>query len=962
MSFWHAVYQASEGYAARVGWTGNYTSTAAGAEGNTSAAFIDDTERRLNYFRAMCGVSANVRINSGSTVYISPSDTNVPAATTTKAEASQRSAFMISRTYSSGSTNFALSHDPVQGCVGWTTAAWNANANGNVAQGFYGPGAINAFVQENVPGLSTWNAAVGHRRWTLMQRATDYATGNSPGSYTSATNKVVPPASTLYVTQKAGEMDSSVAPKFTCYPAPGYFPAPLNSQFWSVTYPNANFNSAKVTVTSDSGSAVVATIVSRNAAYADNTLVWQMSANASVQQVADDTKFNVTVTDIAGEGIPSSLSYSVILIDPNQLVAAPVLSGPAHPSTEGTAYHVTPVPGAETMQTGMFLKHVGTWVESAEDPTPAVIPHTDPGYNFIDSTAGYTRTGSKAFRLASPPYDVLSASIPDQSFELDREILAGAGGKLNFYYRRSYMAAGSRLAVEISSDQGSTWTGIGTDIAGTANGLPDNGFQTSSVSLPASTMPVRARFRFYYSGNGGLYTFDDARAKPNGIFIDDISTSGCDELERTAIVSTTTQTSVIFSPATANATLEAGQEWWLRERAVLGGHPFPYGPALVVIPIQALQLSGQANPPAGGGASYTFVPVSSADSYKLEVETLGQAGWTEGAEDSPAPLVQDDTSASYDLISNKAGYFSTGAKSFRLGLATAADTDDSFTILRTFVPIASSNLMFWIRKGKMSATNTVSAEVSENGNTWNPVWSVAGKTTADAAGSVQTISLAAYAGKNIKVRFAVRKGATANMAWNATDSGAWIDDIHVDGAWSSMSEKDTMLPASSVIVRLDAGTAGQPLQSAVPVRMRMSAIKGGVAESSGPYFTATPTGTPVTGFAGWVAYDYPLLLQGFTGDDDGDGLSNGLAYAFGLDPTQSQPLTPSLVVGADQTIQLSQPLDAMRTGITYGAEWSGDLVHWSAAGVSVQMVDGRVVASAPVGSGSRFLRWAISQP
>ena len=33
VSFYQAIYMASEGYQDRMGWTGNYTSTAAGAEG-----------------------------------------------------------------------------------------------------------------------------------------------------------------------------------------------------------------------------------------------------------------------------------------------------------------------------------------------------------------------------------------------------------------------------------------------------------------------------------------------------------------------------------------------------------------------------------------------------------------------------------------------------------------------------------------------------------------------------------------------------------------------------------------------------------------------------------------------------------------------------------------------------------------------------------------------------------------
>ena len=43
VAFWHAVYQASEGYQNRIKWNGNYN----GDSGKISAEFVDDVERRL---------------------------------------------------------------------------------------------------------------------------------------------------------------------------------------------------------------------------------------------------------------------------------------------------------------------------------------------------------------------------------------------------------------------------------------------------------------------------------------------------------------------------------------------------------------------------------------------------------------------------------------------------------------------------------------------------------------------------------------------------------------------------------------------------------------------------------------------------------------------------------------------------------------------------------------------------
>src|SRR6478609_10123033 len=74
VAFWHAVFQASEGYETRIKWTGNYS----GTNGTTSGAFLDDVERRTNYFRAMCGVSSDTRVNTDSKVSIAAADPYKP--------------------------------------------------------------------------------------------------------------------------------------------------------------------------------------------------------------------------------------------------------------------------------------------------------------------------------------------------------------------------------------------------------------------------------------------------------------------------------------------------------------------------------------------------------------------------------------------------------------------------------------------------------------------------------------------------------------------------------------------------------------------------------------------------------------------------------------------------------------------------------------------------------------------
>jgi hypothetical protein len=54
LAFHHAVYGASQQYAANLNWTGNIST---GNAGTTSGVFKEDVRRRINYYRALGGGS-----------------------------------------------------------------------------------------------------------------------------------------------------------------------------------------------------------------------------------------------------------------------------------------------------------------------------------------------------------------------------------------------------------------------------------------------------------------------------------------------------------------------------------------------------------------------------------------------------------------------------------------------------------------------------------------------------------------------------------------------------------------------------------------------------------------------------------------------------------------------------------------------------------------------------------------
>jgi hypothetical protein len=653
VSFWHGVYQASEGYQGRHGWSGNYTAADpyTNAEGSTAPAFVTDVQRRLNFFRALCQVPAVAHLNSGATVLIdacdptnlySPSSSPPLVAAVTKAAAAQRAAYMIIRTYGYsigativpplGDATAAISHTPLQAnCVAWTTAAWNANHHGNLAFGYYGPAAVDSYLSENaLNATGDSNLPVGHRRWVLYPPATDFATGDTPGAYDPATDTVRPPTNVLYVVPKAGEM-AAVTPRFVAYPAAGYFPAALNSALWSLSYPGAGFDTAGVTMTTAAGVAVAVVIQARNGSFGDPCLVWQVPDAQAATTVAADTRYHITVSGITGCGVPGSHTYAVTLINPNSLTSDQCVFGPDSPQIPAPAtYQICPPSHAEAIEVNCFRPLATAWTEGAEDsPTPAVIATTASSYVFR-STASFAGfgpiSGAKSFRLTFPVwYDPRLNGVPGQSFELDRDLVPGAAATLTFKYRRGYMSSATSLVVESSCDGGVSWAQKGAAITGNATGVPDGAASNATIALDASALPLRLRFRLGVAPGMGFYADQshngfDYTTIPTGIFLDDITTTNCQWLGllKTNTLAATA-TSFVLSSASAGITLTNNLALRLRMRTKLGNRWMPYGPMKALLLSAADLTVAPVFAPAGAapdaGQAITITSESNSTIY-----------------------------------------------------------------------------------------------------------------------------------------------------------------------------------------------------------------------------------------------------------------------------------------------------------------------------------------------------------
>ena len=593
VSFWHCVYTQSEGYENRISWTGSIASS---SPGTTSAAFKNDIERRINYFRAMAGMSANINLTSSATVELgapTPAEA-MPPPSTTKVDAAQAAAFMSSSNsaeYLSPDGGVATgSDDPHEPPPSWSqdsATARNGAFHSNLAVGSYGPGAIDAYMDEDDQAAAgAENNDVGHRRLILFSRIQEMATGDVTGT----SDPFAFSANALYV---SGNLLSPPTPHYVAWPNSGYVPAPLLPIRWSLTYPNADFSNASLAVSDNSGS-VGTTIVSTTASYGDATIAWKLNSAVPSSDTADQS-YTVTVSNIIINGTAHSHTYPVTIINPDRLLESSNLLGSTSPPDTGANYFFETVPHAEAYEIEISSQVTATWFEGAEDGTDAnIIDNTDVAYDLREAitytppgaltTEKFWDTGSKAFRLAFPrnEFDAF------QSFEIDRTLIPQTGAQLSFRFRRGYMVAGTQFEVQSSTNGGTTWNNLET-YSGTNN--YDSSFTTKNIALTSTGQNTLIRF-ILHNPSGGVFDLDAYAAFPIGAFIDGIQPINCETLQPQTTASYPASADfVTLDASSAGGPLTAGNTYIMRLRTKVGCKWFAFGDSLKATPVTAASLS-----------------------------------------------------------------------------------------------------------------------------------------------------------------------------------------------------------------------------------------------------------------------------------------------------------------------------------------------------------------------------------
>lgn len=294
-TFYNTTYMASESVLA--GWQGN---VAACQAGQTTEAYQAAILQRINWFRAMAGLPAQVVFDP---LFSSKA---------------QEAALMMS-------ANNMLSHTPPTSWTCYTADGSEAARNSNIYLGRSGPVAISGYIEDWGP----YNAALGHRRWILYPQTQMMGTGDVVpafgGAYGSANSLWVFDAN-IWGTRP------TVRDEFVAWPPKGYVPYQTVYPRWSFAYPKADFSGATVTMRKN-GVPVVVKMEDIHENYGENTLAWIPSPyqdGGKWYQPPVDEVYEVTVGNVVlPTGETRAFTYTVTVFDP----AVPSVEAPTHTLT-----------------------------------------------------------------------------------------------------------------------------------------------------------------------------------------------------------------------------------------------------------------------------------------------------------------------------------------------------------------------------------------------------------------------------------------------------------------------------------------------------------------------------------------------------------------------------------------------------------------------------------------------------
>ena len=635
-SFYNRVYQASEGVP--IGWTGDVASCNAGT---VSAAYQDATALRVNYYRAMAGMPANITFNE-----------------TANAKA-QAAALMMA-------ANRQLNHEPPTSWICYSQLGRDG-APSNLNMGSNGPKSIDSFIQDG----GSNNAEVGHRRWILLPHQLTMGSGHIPGTNSTDWQGIT---SALWVHDTKATTRPQTRDEFVAWPPKGFVPYQVVYPRWSFGLPDADFAAATVTV-QRGGQNVPVAVESRAGGFGDRAIVFipnGLNNSASWPRPTTDESYVVNINNVTVGGASKNYSYTVTVFDP--LVPSPdyartSVAGPDRPTlNQGNTYNFTTVPIANGYQWRATKIVPITLTDGAESGLANFDALGGVG-NPVTTTV--KATGNAGFRLHR-----VTDAVP-QKLTFKRTLLANTDSQITFK-SRSVSTSSYASLVQVSTDGGASWQTVFTQAGSDAD---EAAFTDKMVSLAAyANRQIMIRLALENTG-GPFYTGD----RP-GWYVDDITLVNLFEaLPNPSIANVAAGTSFSFTPTEqADFVLDVRptvfgnyfEEWGTALR-VSTSTTLPTAPTIGTQPQSLTVVAGASatfNVTAQGTAPLSYV-------WKFNGNDLTDGANVQGSRTSSLRLlnVQAAQAGTYTVqISNGAGNVTSGSATLVLGeapsLATALDT------------------------------------------------------------------------------------------------------------------------------------------------------------------------------------------------------------------------------------------------------------------------------------------------
>ena len=273
-------------------WSGSYEAC---DPGSASRDLALTTVGRVNFYRAMAGVPATVRL-------------------------SDEFSSMAQHAALSMSASGRLSHTPDDSFSCLDEAAVQAAANSNLYLGRVGPAAIDGYIED--PGDR--NRDVGHRNTILHPPTVEIGVGHVAG------NDATHPANALWVFDDRVFEDNPAVREpggFVAWPPRGYVPGELVHPRWSFGLAGADFDGADVTMWVD-GRPVEVDVVTRLSleGYVPSPIiVWEPDpgdlpqlrgegVDPDGEAAGPDLVVDVEVGGVVVDGAPADFAYRVILV------------------------------------------------------------------------------------------------------------------------------------------------------------------------------------------------------------------------------------------------------------------------------------------------------------------------------------------------------------------------------------------------------------------------------------------------------------------------------------------------------------------------------------------------------------------------------------------------------------------------------------------------------------------------